>query len=55
MRIFERIGAEFPDLAVAERTVRQYVGARRASLGLTKTEVFVPQHYEPGVEAQVDW
>jgi len=37
-----------------ESTVRRYVGARKRELGL-KGRVFVPQSYEPGKEAEVDW
>jgi transposase len=54
-RIFNRIQSELPRLQVAERTIRQYVEERREVLGLTKREVFVPQYYEWGAEAQVDW
>lgn len=54
-RIFERICREFPALSIAERTVRQYVQERREALGLIRRDVFVPQHYEWGEEAQVDW
>lgn len=54
-RICERIKAELPDARVAERTVQYYVRELRERRGLTKHEVFVPQHYEWGVEAQVDW
>lgn len=54
-RIYERLRAELPEVAVAERTVRQYVQERREHLALTAREVFVPQAYAPGVEAQVDW
>jgi hypothetical protein len=44
-----------PEAEVAERSVRQYVEQIRRQLGLAKREVFVPQHYEYGDEAQVDW
>lgn len=37
-----------------ESTVRRYVGARKRELGLRR-RVFVPQSYEPGKEAEVDW
>lgn len=37
---------------VAERTVREYVAARR--LGEPR-EVFVPQIHQAGMEAEVDW
>jgi transposase len=54
-RIFDRIHAEVPGCAPAERTVRQYVERRRRELGLIVHETFVPQSYDWGVEAQVDW
>ena len=54
-RIYERILAEVPGCTPAERTVRQYVERRRHALGLAAHETFVPQSYDWGVEAQVDW
>src|SRR5947209_6878911 len=39
---------------VAERTVREYVAARRRELG-EPGEVFVPQIHQAGMEAEVDW
>jgi transposase len=54
-RIFGRLQKEMPEVEVAERSVRQYVEQIRQQLGLAKREVFVPQHYEYGDEAQVDW
>jgi transposase len=54
-RIFVRLQLEMPEAEVAERSVRQYVEQIRRQLGLAKREVFVPQHYEYGDEAQVDW
>jgi transposase len=39
---------------VAERTVREYVAARRRELG-EPGEVFVPQVHQAGMEAEVDW
>ena len=40
---------------VAERTVRQYVQRRKREMGVEAAEVFVPQSYGWGQEAQVDW
>jgi len=40
---------------VAGRTVREYVQERKEVLGLTRHEVYIPQAYEWGREAQVDW
>jgi len=54
-RIYERIVAEVPGCTPAERTVRQYVERRKRELGLAEHETFVPQRYDWGVEAQVDW
>ena len=49
VRLTEEHGA-----AVAERTVREYVAARRREQRL-RTEAMVPQHHEPGQEAQMDF
>jgi len=54
-RIRERIRAEVPGCTAAERTVRKYVEQRKRELGLSVCEVFVPQSYSWGAEAQVDW
>jgi transposase len=54
-RIFERIRTELPAVQIAERTVQQYVRELREQKGLSEREVFIPQHYEWGAEAQVDW
>src|SRR5687768_10199335 len=54
-RIWERMRAEMQECSVCERTVRQYVRERKTALGLVVNEVFVPQSYDWGVEAQVDW
>ena len=54
-RIGERIQREIPECPVCERTVRSYVHERKVALGLVVQETFVPQSYDWGVEAQVDW
>jgi transposase len=54
-RIFERLRSELPGFSAGERTVRSYVHRRRLQLGLEVHEVFVPQSYAWGTEAQVDW
>jgi transposase len=54
-RIWQRLRAELPGLAVSERSVCGYVRRRRQQLGLIARESFVPQSYNWGVEAQVDW
>ncbi len=40
---------------MAESTVRHYVCRRKRELGLAERETFVPQTYDWGSEAQVDW
>lgn len=54
-RIWERLRAEVPGLDVCERSVRQYVQKRKHELGLATRETYVPQSYDWGAEAQVDW
>src|SRR5437588_495165 len=54
-RIYTRIQAERPEYPVAEPTIRRYVHQRKLELGLLARETFVPQSYDWGVEAQVDW
>jgi transposase len=48
-RLVEEHGAQ-----VSERQVSRYVRSRRRELG-DVGEAFVPQHHEPGAEAEVDW
>jgi len=54
-RIWQRIRSEMPECRICERTVRQYVHDRKVELGQITHDTFVPQSYEWGVEAQVDW
>jgi transposase len=54
-RIWTRLRQEKPGIAVAESTVREYVRQRKVAMGLVCHEVFVPQSYQFGGEAQVDW
>ena len=54
-RIWSRIVRELPEVEVAESSVRGYVRSRKAAMGLVGHEIFVPQSYEFGGEAQVDW
>lgn len=54
-RIFHRLCQEMPAINIAESTVRRYVRFRKTQLGLLVREVFVPQAYGWGQEAQVDW
>jgi hypothetical protein len=46
---------EYPNYPVGEATVRRYVQVRKRELGLSGRDVFVPQSYELGQEAQVHW
>ena len=54
-RMWMRLCQEMPEVSVSESTVRRYVQARRTAMGLIGREVFVPQSYQWGDEAQVDW
>ena len=54
-RIWTRLRQEQPQFPVAESTVRAWVRERKCALGLSGTEVCIPQCYEWGQEAQVDW
>jgi hypothetical protein len=54
-RIWQRLCEELPGFSGSERTVRGYVHQQRRHLGLGGHEVFIPQSYDWGVEAQVDW
>ena len=54
-RIFTRLKQELPEVHIGESTVRRYVRSRKTDLGLIGREVSVPQSYDWGAEAQVDW
>jgi hypothetical protein len=54
-RIWERLHQEQPEITVAESTLRHYVCRRQQELGMAERETFVPQTYDWGSEAQVDW
>jgi transposase len=54
-RIWTRLKEEQPAHRICEASVRRYVAIRKRELGLNGREVFVPQTYAPGREAQVDW
>ena len=54
-RIFTRLREEHSAHPISEPTVRRYVAMRKRELGLSGREVFVPQSYGLGQEAQVDW
>src|SRR6185312_15266252 len=52
--IWMRLREEHPEPAIAEATVRRYVQRWKQQSGFGR-EAYVPQSYEPGQEAQVDW
>lgn len=52
-RVYQRL-LELTDYAGSLMTARQYFYEARKQLQQPK-KVFVPQHHEPGVEAEVDW
>jgi transposase len=54
-RIYVRLTQEHAEHPISERTVRQYVADWRRWQGESRLQVFVPQSYAPGAEAQVDW
>ena len=54
-RIWMRLREEKADYRIGEPTVREYVRERKRQMGITGREIFVPQSYELGQEAQVDW
>lgn len=54
-RIYTRLKEEHPELPIGEPTVRRYVAGRKRELGLKGRDVYVPQTYQAGQEAQVDW
>ena len=53
-RIWTRLQEEHPQAPIAEATVRRYVQRWKQASGNGR-ESYVPQSYEPGQEAQVDW
>ena len=54
-RIWMRLRTEHSEHAISESQVRRYVRQRKREFGLAGSEVFVPQSYHWGQEAQVDW
>jgi transposase len=53
-RIWNRIKTEMPDQTIGESTIREYVREKKRQLGAPGV-VFVPQAYDFGQEAQVDF
>ena len=54
-RIWMRLSSEHSEHQISESQVRRYVRQRKRELGLLGSEVFVPQSYQWGQQAQVDW
>lgn len=54
-RVWTRLQEEHPEPPVAEATVRRYVQRWKEANASGGRETYVPQSYEPGQEAQVDW
>jgi hypothetical protein len=54
-RIWVRLRQDHPEHPVSESTLRAYVRERKIALGLLGREIWVPQIYGWGEEAQVDW
>jgi len=54
-RIFVRLSKEGTGCDISERRVREYVQDWKLRHTNNRCEVFVPQAYQLGVEAQVDW
>lgn len=54
-RIWQRLKKEKPEVEVGESTVREYVRRQKQAMGLAGRETFIPQSYQWGGEAQVDW
>lgn len=54
-RIWTRLREQCPEATVAEATVRRYLQRWKESNACGGRESYVPQSYEPGQEAQVDW
>jgi transposase len=54
-RIFVRLGKEGPASDISERRIREYVQDWKLRHENNRAEVFVPQSYQLGIEAQVDW
>jgi transposase len=54
-RIGDRLSGERPEVPIAASTVRKYVHDWKQARGLTSRVVCVPQTYDWGQQAQVDW
>ena len=54
-RIYDRLCVERSDHPIAERTVREYVQFWNLANGKARGEIFIPQAYDPGIQAHVDW
>ena len=54
-RIWERLRDELPHHPVSPRSVRREVEIWRQQHDAVRTETYIGQQYEPGIEAQADW
>jgi len=53
-RIYVRIDQELK-LEIGESTVRRYVRERKRAMGFARGEIYIPQSYAWGEQAQIDW
>jgi transposase len=53
-RIYVRIDQELK-VEIGESTVRRYVRERKREMGIGRGEIYVPQSYAWGEQAQIDW
>jgi transposase len=53
-RIYIRVNQELSH-KVAESTVRKYVRIRKQQMGMESGEIYIPQSYQWGDQAQLDW
>jgi transposase len=53
-RIYVRIDQELK-VEIGESTVRRYVREKKRAMGLGRGEIYIPQSYAWGEQAQIDW
>src|SRR6266545_3654733 len=53
-RIYIRIDQELK-VKIGESTVRRYVRERKRAVGIGRGEIYIPQSYAWGEQAQIDW
>jgi len=49
----KRLCDKFSGHPIAERTVREYVQFWKLANGKARGEIFIPQAYDPGIQAQI--